>query len=145
MLDRMRLLHEAYLPLRHEPVPFPVESAIVWYFLFALQDELGIRGDILELGVQHGGTAFLAASALASDERLTLVDLERTAEFAAIAAKLPDERRQRIEFHTCSTRAPELDPVAARRFQATGDRDVSTVIKDRGTPSGVGDGAEVDA
>lgn len=110
-------LHGAYLTFRNDKVPFPLESVIAWYALFAAQEQLQIKGDILEMGVEHGGTAFLEAVALAEHEQLELIDIKTSPRFAEMVATLPEALAARVHFHECSTRAPSLDEIAARQYR----------------------------
>lgn len=115
--DEIRKLHTAYLPYRNTGVPFPIESVVVWYFLLAVQRKLNVAGNILEMGVEHGGTAFLEAASLEETETLTLIDLKQSERYAQMAETLPDTLKKQITFHECSTRSPALDEVQAQRFR----------------------------
>lgn len=117
LLQEMKALHACYAGVRNDGVPFPLESVVAWYALFALQARLGIAGDILEMGVEHGGTAFLEAIALGTDETLDLIDLRKSPRFAEKFEVLPPDLAARIRFHECSTRSPELEAVAARQYR----------------------------
>lgn len=118
-MDRAAIdrLHRRYLPLRHEGVPFPVESVFVWYCLLSLQRDLRIGGDLLELGVAQGGTATLLASALEEGERLELVDRVRHPKFDEKLAALPPHRAQRISFHRCDTQDARTEPLLGRDYR----------------------------
>ncbi|MEM6693546.1 MAG: class I SAM-dependent methyltransferase [Pseudomonadota bacterium] len=113
----LKALHGRYWPYRHHDVPFPIESVVAWYTLFALQDDLGVTGDVLEMGVEHGGTAFLAMMALRDSERLELIDIEKSPRFAEKAAALPEDVADRVVFHECSTRSETLSEITARQFR----------------------------
>lgn len=117
MQSTIKYLNDRYAPIRDEAVPFPVESVFVWYFLLAIQKEAGITGDILEMGVEHGGTALLEAVSLADDENLVLIDFRRSERFAVAKAKLDQSIQDRITFLECSTRSPELSEVESRKFR----------------------------
>jgi hypothetical protein len=115
--DTIRRLHSGYIPFRYKNVPFPVESVLVWYFLLAVQKNLNISGNVLELGVQHGGTAFLEAVSLAPDETLTLIDFKISEQFSQMQATLPDRVKTQIIFHETKTTSPELDDVGRQSFR----------------------------
>ena len=82
-------LHNDYLRFRNVEVPFPPESVTFWCYLFALHKVQGIAGDFLELGVQHGGTAFLSILGRNSSEKQFLVDLKRSSLFEEKWINLP--------------------------------------------------------
>lgn len=96
--DEIRNLHTAYLPYRNTGVPFPIESVLVWYFLLAVQRKLKVIGNILEMGVEHGGTAFLEVVSLKDAEALTLIDLKQSARYVQMAETLPDTVRKKSLF-----------------------------------------------
>lgn len=117
LAERLKELHKGYLPYRNDTVPFPAESVVVWYYAYALQASEGITGDVLEMGVEHGGTAFLAASTIAPGETLVLVDSKKSEKFARMEATLPEARQQQIDFRECRTAAPLLDDIEQRKFR----------------------------
>ena len=117
LLKRMKVLHESYTTVRNEGVPFPLESVVAWYAVFALQEHLNVSSDILEMGVEHGGTAFLEMMALREDETLDLIDLKKSPRFAEMFETLSPDLAARVRFHERSTRSPQLDVVAGRRYR----------------------------
>ncbi|WP_417726893.1 class I SAM-dependent methyltransferase [Roseovarius sp.] len=118
MLSRtIARLHKDYVTYRNDGVPFPLESVIAWYVLLALQEQRTIRGNIMEMGVEHGGTAFLGTVALREDEHIDLIDLKKSPRFAKVAERLPTALASRVHFHECSTRAPELAEIAKQLFR----------------------------
>lgn len=117
LLGTIARLHNDYISFRNDGVPFPLESVIAWYALLALQEQRNIRGNILEMGVEHGGTAFLGVVALREDERIDLIDLKKSPRFTNVAESLPITIASRVHFHECSTRSPELSKIAQQRFR----------------------------
>lgn len=117
LANHLKELHQGYLPYRNDTVPFPAESVVVWYYAYALQAAEGITGDVLEMGVEHGGTAFLAATAINPGEDLVLVDTRKSDKFARMEATLPEDRRAQIDFRECRTSAPTLEDIEARKFR----------------------------
>jgi predicted O-methyltransferase YrrM len=75
-----RLL-QAYLGKRPRRGPFPLESALTWSVLLCAQSSNARRGDLLEIGVEFGTSAFLLMESMRPDEHLTLIDLAVTAEW----------------------------------------------------------------
>ncbi len=78
--DTFELL-ENYVARRPRRGPFPLESAFTWTALLKTQSANKISGEMLEIGVEFGTSAFLLMDALGVDEHLTLVDLVRTLEW----------------------------------------------------------------
>lgn len=110
-------LHDAYLPYRNPTVPFPAESVAMWCYLLALQQEDGLVGDMLELGVEHGGTAFLAAQSLRAGERFHLVDIKRSPQFSDMEGRLRQTVRDQLVFHECNSDSPKLNVLAEKRYR----------------------------
>lgn len=96
--QRAVALRDEYLPYRPARVPFPPQSVAFFVTLLALQREAGITGDMLELGVQYGGTALLTINDLGENERQFLIDYSRDATFAEKFDMLPHEVQQRVTF-----------------------------------------------
>ena len=63
--------------------PFPLESALTWSVLLNAQTRNDVRGDMLEIGVEFGTSAFLMLEALDAGEHATLIDLVKTDEWLA--------------------------------------------------------------
>jgi hypothetical protein len=91
-------LHNKYLKFRNENVPFPAESVSFWCFLLAIQNKHHIEGNLLELGVQYGGTAFLSSLSCIGREEQILVDITKTSLFEEKFALLPTKIARRIKF-----------------------------------------------
>ena len=110
-------LHNAYLPFRNEGVPFPPESLAFWCFLLNLQTRVGVEGKLLELGVQHGGTAFLSILSMCEADQQILVDLHRTDLFAARFAELPAARQRRTHFIEAPTASASTDHLLDQKYR----------------------------
>lgn len=110
-------LHNEYLRYRNSNVPFPAESVAFWCYLLAAQNEEKIEGDLLELGVQHGGTAFLSSLACKEGENQILVDIERTDAFAQKFNTLPERVARRVTFVEASTASHATDWIRSREFR----------------------------
>ncbi len=112
-------LHNRYLPLRNTNVPFPFESVAFWCFAFGLQKELEIAGDILEVGVEHGGTAFLSVLALTSDEKIRLVDLKKSPLFEEKFKLLPEEAKAKVHFYEGNSQVlcQTNDVISGRKYR----------------------------
>jgi len=110
-------LHNRYFPLRHPNVPFPVESIAFWCFLFALQDKFGPHGNLLEVGVEQGGTAFLSILALRADEQQTLIDLKRSERFDEKWALLDAQTQSKIVFHEMNSQDLRLENLTQTRWR----------------------------
>lgn len=110
-------LYNKYFPYRELPIPFQAECAVTLALQLQIQQALGIKGDFLEAGVQHGGTAFLALAAGRPGEQHVLIDMARSERFESGMKKLPESVRAEIDFRECLTNAPGLADVEKRRFR----------------------------
>lgn len=111
-------LHNAYLPFRNKTVPFPPESVAFWCYLLALQDKMELVGDFLELGVEHGGTAFLSILALKDNADMQiLADIKRSPLYDDMFDKLPETVQCRVDFRVCNSTSPQLEDIRSRRFR----------------------------
>lgn len=110
------VLHNAYLPYRNPTVPFPAESVAFWCYLLSVQAQHGLSGDMLELGVEHGGTAFLSICALQPRAEQVLVDRTRSPLFAEKFEKLPEDRRASVTFMETGTQSTATQPLTKRAW-----------------------------
>lgn len=115
--DTAVTLHNAYLELRDPPVPFPPESVAFWSVLLAMQFEAQVKGDCLELGVEHGGTAFLSMLALRSEEQQVLVDLQKTDRFSEQFKKVDDATKNKVSFIKGSTQSADTDHLLEKTWR----------------------------
>ena len=74
-------LLQGYTKRRPRRGPFPLESALTWSILLGIQSGNNIHGDMLEIGVEFGTSAFLMLEFLSSEEQATFVDLNTTQEW----------------------------------------------------------------
>ncbi len=81
--DATLQLLQHYVARRPRRGPFPLESALTWSALLTAQKANRVTGDMLEIGVEFGTSAFLLLDAMREEEHLTLIDLVRTAEWDA--------------------------------------------------------------
>lgn len=109
-------LHNAYVPYRNPTVPFPAESVAFWCYLFAVQSHHGSMGDQLELGVEHGGTAFLSINALASGAEQVLVDRTRSPAFSAKFELLPTDKKTSVRFLETGTQSETTMSLTQRKW-----------------------------
>lgn len=110
-------LHNTYLPYRNSTVPFPAESVAFWCYLMCVQAHHGVTGDMLELGVEHGGTAFLSICALGAGEEQVLVDRTRSPMFSEKFDRLPAERQAAVTFMATATQSAATQPLTQRRWR----------------------------
>jgi len=110
-------VHNAYLQLRHSSVPFPWTSALFWCLLFGIQRLTNVRGNLLELGVKDGGSAFLSIQAMRAAERHVLVDLVRTPVFASHASDLAGDTLSRLDFLECPTSSDETKWIRSKKYR----------------------------
>ncbi|MFN3867588.1 MAG: class I SAM-dependent methyltransferase [Hyphomicrobiaceae bacterium] len=110
-------LYNRYHAYRELPIPFSVECAISLTMQLQIQEALGVKGDFLEAGVQHGGTAFLALTAGRAGEKHVLIDMERSKRFTAGVDKMPEAVRREVDFRECMTSSPTLVDIEKRRFR----------------------------
>lgn len=78
--DVFTLLH-TYLGRRPRRGPFPLESAFTWSTLLGSQSASNLRGDMLEIGVEFGTSAFLMLEAMRENEHGTFIDIAATEEW----------------------------------------------------------------
>lgn len=110
--------HNRLLDYRDNRVPFPPESVAFWCFILSLQEQLGVKGDFLEMGVEHGGTAFLTMlSAAHAGAHQTLIDLKTSPRFSETFERVTPEMKAATTFLETSTFSPNLDDVAAKRYR----------------------------
>jgi hypothetical protein len=110
-------LYNRYFAYRELPIPFSVECAISLTLQHQIQEALGFKGDFLEAGVQHGGTAFLSLMAGRPGEKHVLIDMERSQRFTDGTNKMPASVRAEIDFRECMTSSPTLADVEKRKFR----------------------------
>lgn len=107
----------AYAKVRPKQAPFPIEAALLWIYLNEIQRNLSISGDVCELGVQYGGTAFLALQLLKEKEKLCLIDTVRTQEFSDRLERFPQDIQDRVTFYECRTDAPLLSELINNKYR----------------------------
>lgn len=110
-------LHNAYVPYRNPTVPFPAESVAFWCYLLSVQARHGLGGDMLELGVEHGGTAFLSICALQPGAEQVLVDRTRSPLFSEKFDKLPEDRRASVTFLETGTQSAATQALTERAWR----------------------------
>jgi FkbM family methyltransferase len=115
--DEICSIHNTYLSLRNDGVPFPAESVAFWTGLLALQNLAGITGDMLELGLEHGGTAFLSVCALRDGEQQVLIDLKRSERFEEKYVLLPEKKATAIQFYETGTQSPPTNELSNRNYR----------------------------
>ena len=76
-------LLRTYLGKRPRRGPFPLESAFTWSTLLSSQSASMLRGDMLEIGVEYGTSAFLMLESLTGDEHATFIDIAPKEEWRA--------------------------------------------------------------
>lgn len=133
MMEKLKDIHENYAPFRPHRTPFPIPSVLAWYLLLDVQRQMGISGNVLEIGVEHGGTAFLLATEAQSHEKVILIDRMRTQEFDRVFSTLPTAIATRVDFHLKSSHSQDLNELteAAYRFiHIDGGHRKSDVISD---------------
>ena len=74
-------LLESYMGKRPRRGPFPIESTFTWSALLSAQACNEIRGDMLEIGVEFGTSAFRMLEVLRAKEHATCIDLAMTDEW----------------------------------------------------------------
>jgi len=110
-------LFGAYTSVRDGHYPFPIDSILAFAFALNLSRDLSTKGDLLEIGVEFGGTALLTAQVLQEGETLHLIDLKRTDRFAASFDKLSAQQQAQISFHECSSRSPALEDLTKGAYR----------------------------
>lgn len=80
-LEEVISLLKSYLGKRPRRGPFPLESAFTWSTLLSSQRKSDLRGNMLEIGVEFGTSAFLMLETLRSDEKACFIDLVATEEW----------------------------------------------------------------
>jgi len=108
MIESINNLKKLYLPFRFAKVPFPVESIYFWILLFLIQKNNSINGNILEIGVENGGTAFLEIFSLNDNEHIHLVDIYKNDNFKKIFSKLEKQWADKVTFFECNSRSKTL-------------------------------------
>jgi hypothetical protein len=120
-----------YIARRPRRGPFPLESAFTWSVLLAAQSASRIKGDMLEIGVEFGTSAFLLLDAIGPEEHLTLIDLVRTPEWDA-GCRGPYREKTNYTFIEGNSRslAPDLLPTDCRWIHVDGGHLYEHVQKD---------------
>ena len=130
---RILEIHNEYLKYRVGGVPFPPESVAFWCFMLALQEAMSVCGDFLEIGVEHGGTAFLCACALGESERQVLIDLKKTSQFEDKFSLLRPSVADRITFYEMNVKKFPLDVLKGRKtrwIHIDGGHEYEDVVRD---------------
>lgn len=109
--------HNLYLNFRNPLVPFPPESVAFWCYLLAVQKQARIKGDCLELGVQHGGSAFLSTLSCSNNEKQYLVDLKKTELFEQKFNSLPKIYAERVLFIEKSTTSDDVGFLRQKKYR----------------------------
>ena len=74
-------LLSTYIGKRPRRGPFPIDSALTWSILLSTQSANRISGQMLEIGVEFGTSAFLMLESLRPEEHATFIDVKRTEEW----------------------------------------------------------------
>lgn len=106
-----------YEGLRSGHYPFNVESILAFNFSLILNEKFVSASDMLEIGVEFGGTALLIAQYLRENETLHLVDLKKTERFAESFERLDPNLQNGIKFWECSSRSDELSSLDHQKFR----------------------------
>lgn len=101
-----------YLGKRPRRGPFPLESALTWTALLRIQAGDGPAGDMLEIGVEFGTSAFLLLEATGPREHLTLVDLKKTDAWQA-GMRGPYRDRSNVSFIEANSMSLEAEQLPA--------------------------------
>jgi hypothetical protein len=117
MQENYEPIFSAYTSVRDGHYPFPVESILAFTLALNLSRDLSNKGDLLEIGVEFGGTALLTAQVLQEGETLHLIDLKRTDRFAASFDTLSAQQQAQISFHECSSRSPALEDLTKGTYR----------------------------
>ncbi len=128
--DAFELLKH-YIVRRPRRGPFPLESAFTWSVLLAAQSTNRVKGDMLEIGVEFGTSAFLLLDAIGPEEHLTLIDLVRTPEWEA-GCRGPYREKTNYTFIEGNSHsvAPDLLPTDCRWIHVDGGHLYEHVHKD---------------
>jgi len=129
-------IHNEYLQYRVGNVPFPAESVAFWCFMLALQEVMPVFGDFLELGVEHGGTAFLCACAMRDSEHQILIDLKKSSQFEEKFSLLQPSVANRITYYEMNVKKFPLDVLKGRRVRwmhIDGGHEYEDVVRDMNT------------
>ena len=110
--------YDEYMKLRHDGVPFTLESVVTWMIMAAFAEAVSDGpGDHLELGVKNGGSAFLHMLLMRPEEEICLVDRQRTMIFDRSFRMLEESVQRRVHYVRALTTAPETDALRERSFR----------------------------
>lgn len=110
-------IYNEYLKLRPEGVPFPWESVVNYLFMALIAERASQKGNLLELGVEHGGSAFLTLLTLRPDEQFFLVDQRKTDKFELSFEKLSSAQQQQVVFVISKTIGEQTKPLLESKYR----------------------------
>jgi hypothetical protein len=105
-----------YADMELGQVPFPRESIVFWAYLWSLQNQENPDGGYMEIGVEHGGTAFFALSCLDSDAAVDLIDLQKTERFQEKFSMLPSRRQLNTNYHLGSSFEIDIEELKEKNY-----------------------------
>jgi len=117
MSDYLSIELKNYSSIRSGNYPFPIDSILGYEMALRLSADSAGTADVLEIGVEHGGTALLSAQFLNESEIFYLVDLKKTQRFEDSFAKLPEKIRHKITFLEHSSKSSEIAFLSDKQFR----------------------------
>lgn len=123
----------SYIKLRNGSYPFPVDSVLFFALTLQISSLQNKHGDLLEIGVEHGGTALLLAQYLKQEEFLHLIDLKLSERFSSSLKKINEDKRNNIIFYEESSRSKSLhylDQLKFRYIHIDGGHSYDDVLSD---------------
>jgi hypothetical protein len=115
------------------------KQALIWGFLLGLQDESGVGGDIVEIGVYKGRSAALLAAASAPEATIHLVDPHKAEEIDELLTEVATGLA--VKYWQCSSEAAEVGAElkrlegAVRFFHIDGRHNAAFVRRELGLAS----------
>lgn len=115
--ELIEIILENYLNVRDGQYPFPPDSVAAFALICAIQAKNKITGDMCEVGVEHGGTAFLLMQSLSPKDNLQLIDMIQTERFSKTFNNLSESLKRKVDFRVASSFSPNLEDITSKKYR----------------------------
>lgn len=100
--DYNELLSE-YIKIKPKSIPMRLESTLVFYCFISLLKKIKAECNLLELGVEKGGSALFLLLCMDKRDLITLVDQRRSVEFEKALKMIGGIRKEQLKYFVTKT------------------------------------------